>query len=142
MPTTTTAQSSTALSLVRQGVSLQFIGLIWGMIVQDTPYPRLALTAHIQFMAEGAMVLLAGILLHQTSLIEIGAIQSRIVYWGLTGCWVVIAFECVNAFWGTKGILPLVSFAPLYAELYAFVWCGTLTLRYLRLHRWRVQRVL
>jgi len=77
------------------------------MIVQDTPYPRLALTAHIQFMAVGAMVLLAGILLHQTSLIEIGAVQSRIVYWGLTGCWVVIGFECVNVFWGTKAILPL-----------------------------------
>jgi (hydroxyamino)benzene mutase len=109
-------QSSTALSLVRSGVSLQLIGLIWGMIVQATPYPRLALTAHIQFMIEGVMILLVGILLSQTSLIEIGAIQSRIVYWGFAGVWVVMAAECANAFWGAKEILPIVSIVMICAE--------------------------
>ena len=32
-------------------------------LVPPTPYPRLGLTAHIQFMAEGAMVLGAGLAL-------------------------------------------------------------------------------
>src|SRR5277367_4082255 len=98
MPTNTT-QSSTAISLVRWGVTIQLAGLLWGTIVQMTPYPRLALTAHIQFMVEGAMILLAGILLNQTSLIEISAVQSRIVYWGLGGAWVVLIADCANAFW-------------------------------------------
>jgi hypothetical protein len=104
-----TTQASTALSLVCSGVCLQLFGLIWGMVVGLTPYPRLALTAHIQFMAEGAMVLLIGLVLLQTSIISISARQCRIVYWGLAGVWVVTVAECVNSFWGTKEFLPIVS---------------------------------
>ena len=39
-------------------------GLIWGFFVPLTPYPRLALTAHIQFAVEGTMVVAAGLLLN------------------------------------------------------------------------------
>jgi hypothetical protein len=73
-------QSTAAVSIVGSSVSLQFFGLTWGTIVQKTSYPRLGLVAHTQFMAEGAMVLLAGITLHQASLIKIGTVQSQILY--------------------------------------------------------------
>jgi hypothetical protein len=29
-------------------MALMAVGLIWGFVVQETPFPRLALTAHIQ----------------------------------------------------------------------------------------------
>ncbi|KAK9335246.1 hypothetical protein V1521DRAFT_440385 [Lipomyces starkeyi] len=47
------AQAITALSLLRSGVSLQLFGLVWGLIIPVTPFPKLALTAHIQSMAQG-----------------------------------------------------------------------------------------
>ena len=104
-----TSQTRTGLSLIRSGLSLQLFGLCWGLGVQATPFPRLALTAHIQLMVEGAMVLLVGITLLQTSVIQLGALQSQIVYWGLGGIWVTMAAECANSFWGTHEILPIVS---------------------------------
>ncbi|KAK9329283.1 hypothetical protein V1520DRAFT_356088 [Lipomyces starkeyi] len=48
------AQAITALSLLRSGVSLQLFGLVWGLIIPVTPFPKLALTAHIQSMAQAA----------------------------------------------------------------------------------------
>ncbi len=113
---TLTSQSRTAQALIRSGLSLQLVGLCWGLVVQATPFPRLALTAHIQLMAEGAMVLLAGILLLQTSVIRLSDLQSKIVYWGLGSIWVTMAAECTNAFWGTNQILPIVSRCSSYRQ--------------------------
>ncbi|KAK9482019.1 hypothetical protein V1527DRAFT_477712 [Lipomyces starkeyi] len=104
-------QAATGLSLIRSGVSLQLFGLLWGMIVQLTPFPRLALTAHIQLMVEGAMVLGAGLLLRQPNLLKLSTLESRIVWWGMTSVWVVMLAECANAFWGTNQILPIAAAA-------------------------------
>jgi hypothetical protein len=105
------SQFTTAHSVIRSGLSLQLFGLCWGFAVQATPYPRLALTAHINLMAGGAMVLLAGIVLLHPSVIQLSTLQSRIVYWGLGGLWLPMAAQCANAFWGTNQMLPIVSIA-------------------------------
>ncbi|KAJ8098146.1 hypothetical protein POJ06DRAFT_145827 [Lipomyces tetrasporus] len=104
-------QAATGLSLIRSGVSLQLFGLLWGMIVQLTPFPRLALTAHIQLMVEGAMVLGAGLLLRQPNLLKLSTLESRIVWWGMASIWVVMLAECTNAFWGANQILPIAAAA-------------------------------
>jgi hydroxylaminobenzene mutase len=88
---------------------MQLVGLTWGFYVQHTPFPRLGLTAHIQPMAEGAMVLLAGVTLTQTSIIRVGETGAMVVKWGLGGVWVSMVAEMVNAWWGTKEVLPIVS---------------------------------
>ena len=56
MPNAASIQARTGLGLVRSGVSLQLAGLLWGFAVGLTPFPRLALTAHIQMMVEGEEV--------------------------------------------------------------------------------------
>jgi hypothetical protein len=113
--TTTTAapQFTTATSLVRSGLSLQLFGLIWGILIASTPFPRLALSAHLSFMTQGAMVVVAGLLLLQPSIIRLGELRCQIVYWGLGGLWVSLLADCANAFWGTKELASLVSF-PAY----------------------------
>ena len=50
-------------SNLRQGAVYMLIGLIWGMMVPATPFPRLALTAHIQLTANGIMFLVAGLVI-------------------------------------------------------------------------------
>ncbi|KAK9372334.1 uncharacterized protein V1513DRAFT_452609 [Lipomyces chichibuensis] len=104
-------QTATGLSLIRSGVSLQLFGLLWGLIVQRTPFPRLALTVHIQSMVEGAMILGAGLLLRQPNNLKLSAVESRMVWWGMASVWVVILAECTNAFWGTNQILPIAAAA-------------------------------
>lgn len=84
-------------------------GLCWGFYVPHTPFPRLALTAHIQCMVEGTMILLSGMLVEKTDHIKLSETQATIVLVGMVGAWPVLLMECANAWWGTSGILPIVS---------------------------------
>ncbi|KAK9358380.1 hypothetical protein V1504DRAFT_461324 [Lipomyces starkeyi] len=104
-------QTATGLSLIRSGVSLQLFGLLWGAIVPLTPFPRLALTGHIQSMVEGTMILGVGLLLRQPNLLKLSSLESSIVWSGMASVWLVILAECANAFWGTNQILPIAAAA-------------------------------
>jgi hypothetical protein len=39
------------------------VGLVWAMAIPATPFPQLALTAHIQLTANGVMFLVAGLVM-------------------------------------------------------------------------------
>ena len=36
---------------------LVFVGLVWGLVVPGTPFPRLALGAHIQLSSNGMLLM-------------------------------------------------------------------------------------
>ncbi|KAK9374809.1 uncharacterized protein V1513DRAFT_444453 [Lipomyces chichibuensis] len=108
---TESKQSIAARLLLRSGVSLQLFGLVWGLIIPLTPFPKLGLTAHIQSMAQGTMVLGAGLLLEQPNLLNLSALELKIVSWGFCLVWASIAAQCFNAFWGTNQILPIAAAA-------------------------------
>ena len=42
--------------ILLHGMALVLAGLAWGFFIPDTPYPRLALGAHIQFELSGLVV--------------------------------------------------------------------------------------
>lgn len=103
-------QTRIAHSLYLIGASLMAFGLCWGFYVPHTPFPKLALTAHIQCMVEGMMILLSGMLVERTELVMLSEMQAKIVWAGMIGAWPVLMTECANAWWGTNGILPIVSY--------------------------------
>ena len=41
-------------------MGLILVGLVWGFVVPHTTSPRLALTAHIQFMVNGLLLMIMG----------------------------------------------------------------------------------
>ena len=46
------------------GMSLVLVGMIWGLVVPHTAYPRLALSAHVGFEGNGVLfIVVAGLLL-------------------------------------------------------------------------------
>ncbi|GBE84217.1 hypothetical protein BKA93DRAFT_63524 [Sparassis latifolia] len=104
----TSLQSDTGRSLVRAGIILQLCGLIWGFAVQGTPFPRLGLTAHIQCMLIGNMLIVYGLILHQPGLVSLkfGTLQVKIIQWGMLAVYITMASEMLNAFWGTNQMLP------------------------------------
>jgi hypothetical protein len=118
------------LALLRHGSGLIGFGLLFGFAVPFTPYPRLGLTAHIQFAVEGTMVVAAGLLLNARPFSHssfspdsssscgqdgnsrrvvdyLGPWQRRVVYWGVAGIWVTLLSEVANAWWGTQLILKI-----------------------------------
>lgn len=47
------SQSAVGLELVRLGLGLSFTGMLYGGVIHQTPFPRLALTAHLQLIQNG-----------------------------------------------------------------------------------------
>lgn len=108
------ARSRVPLHLLRHGCALIAFGLLFGFVVPYTPYPRLGLTAHIQFCAEGTMVLAAALLLQSDpfgggALLadRLGPRQRLAVYAGLSMVWVTLLSEALNAWWGTQWVLKM-----------------------------------
>jgi hydroxylaminobenzene mutase len=83
-------------------------GLLWGLVVPHTPYPRLALGAHIQFVASGLMFVIIAILLMTIP----NSVGQKSLYVLLASAWLTWAMaisEAANAWWGTTQMLPIAA---------------------------------
>ena len=95
-------------SNLRQGAVYMLVGLVWGMVIPASPFPRLALGAHIQLTAHGVMFLVAGlVILHLP--IAAGGVSARILVAGPWLTWPVMLTEMADAWWGARNTLPIAA---------------------------------
>jgi hydroxylaminobenzene mutase len=95
-------------SNLRQGVVYMMVGLIWGVAIPATPFPRLALGAHIQLIVTGVMFLVAGlVILHLPR--TTGSVSAKILLAGPWLGWPAMLTEMANAWWGTRNVLPIAA---------------------------------
>ena len=100
--------NSGSRQIVTHGLTLILVGLAWGLAIPMTPYPRLALGAHIQFETNGMLILLLGILLLKVpNSVGIKSVWVIIVSAWLT--WLMALSEVANAWWGTNQMLPIAA---------------------------------
>jgi len=95
-------------SNLRQGAVYMLVGLVWGMLVPTTPFPRLALGAHIQLTANGVMFLVAGLVIRHLPKAK-GGLSGKILVAGPWLTWLVMLSEMANAWWGTRNMLPIAA---------------------------------
>lgn len=83
-----------------------FVGLVWGLAVPNTPYPRLALSAHIQYEVSGMLWILVALLILkvENTLGFKSLIIQTVVVW-LT--WPMLLAATANSWWGTLDMLPI-----------------------------------
>ena len=94
--------------LLIHGLSMILAGLVWGLIIPSTPFPRLALGAHIQFETNGVLIaLLAVLLLTLSPRVGAGSVWVMVVTAWLT--WFMALSEVANAWWGTSQMLPIAA---------------------------------
>lgn len=90
------------------GMAFVLAGLLWGLAVPHTPYPRLALTAHVQFFVNGMLFILTGLLLlnlpHRVSSTAVSVMWVSVL---LT--WAMALSEVANSWWGASRILPIAA---------------------------------
>jgi len=55
--------ASGSRQILIHGMIFILVGLLWGLVVPHTPYPRLALGAHVQFEGSGVLFIVIAILL-------------------------------------------------------------------------------
>src|SRR5258708_33226486 len=84
------------------------VGLLWGLVVPHTPYPRLALGAHIQFENSGLMFIVIAILLLKLPH-GLGRKSVLVILLSVWLTWAMALSEVANAWWGTIQMLPIVA---------------------------------
>jgi hypothetical protein len=90
------------------GLLLVMVGLLWGFVVPQTPHPRLALGAHIQFLNNGILVItLAVILLKLPN--DVGPKSAWVMLLAAWLIWPMALSEAANAWWGTTQMLPIAA---------------------------------
>jgi hydroxylaminobenzene mutase len=94
--------------LLIHGMVLVLVGLVWGLVVPGTPYPRLALGAHIQFVSNGMLfIVLATALLALPHSVGLKSIWVMVVAAWLT--WTMAISEVANSWWGTTQMLSIAA---------------------------------
>jgi len=90
------------------GMVLVLVGLVWGLVVPNAPYPRLALGAHIQFVTNGMLfIVLATLLLALPHSVGRKSVWAIVLSIWLT--WAMALSEAANAWWGTTQMLPIAA---------------------------------
>jgi hypothetical protein len=94
--------------LLMHGMVLILVGLVWGLVVPGTPYPRLALGAHIQFVSNGMLFIVqATSLLALPNRVGLKSIWVMVLAAWLT--WTMALSELANAWWGTLQPLSIAA---------------------------------
>jgi hydroxylaminobenzene mutase len=90
------------------GMLLVFVGLVWGLVVPGTPFPRLALGAHIQLSSNGMLLMVMA-----TALLalphRVGPRSVRVMVVTAWATWAMALSEVANSWWGTSKMLPLAA---------------------------------
>jgi hydroxylaminobenzene mutase len=90
------------------GMVLVLVGFVWGLVVPNTPHPRLALGAHIQFVTNGMLfIVLATLLLALPHSVGRKSVWVMVLSVWLT--WAMALSEAANAWWGTTQMLPIAA---------------------------------
>lgn len=90
------------------GTVLVLVGLVWGLVVPNTPYPRLALGAHIQLVLNGILlIVLATALAAFPNRVGPKSVWVMVAAAWLT--WTMAVSEVANAWRGTMQTLPLAA---------------------------------
>lgn len=94
--------------ILMQGLALILAGLLWGFAPPLTPYPRLAVGAHIQFESSGLLFVVLGILVLALPH-RIGGKSVLVLAISAWLTWLMALSEVANAWWGTNQMLPVAA---------------------------------
>lgn len=94
--------------LAIHGLALVLAGLLFGFFPPWTPFPRLALSAHIQFVTHGMLLMVLAALVvgvpHRA-----GSRSLRVMVVSAWLTWLMCLSAVANAWWGTSQLLPIAA---------------------------------
>ena len=100
-------QASLGLALVKCGALQLTTGFIWGTLIPIPPYPRIALSAHMNLIQYGLLSIAAGLIAREGA-----GYYSDWQMWVITGAhfglWPLAIVMVLNSWWGTNRALTMV----------------------------------
>jgi hydroxylaminobenzene mutase len=95
-------------SILLHGLALILAGLVFGFVPPLAPYPRLALGAHIQFVTNGMLIAIIGIVV-LTVPHSAGKKSIQVMVASAWCTWAMALSEAANAWWGANQMLPIAA---------------------------------
>lgn len=94
--------------LLLHGIAFVIVGFVWGFVVHLAPYPRLALGAHLQFLANGALLMIQALMLLMLPH-NVGPRSLWVMVLAAWLTWAMALSQAANAYWGTAQVLVLAA---------------------------------
>lgn len=94
--------------LLVHGLALILAGLIFGFAPPLAPFPRLALGAHIQFVTNGMLFVILGLVVIALPHC-VGPKSVRVMTVSAWLTWLMALSEAANAWWGANQMLPIAA---------------------------------
>jgi hypothetical protein len=91
--------------LVKSGSAQLTVAFVWGLVIASAPFPRIALSTHLNLIQEGLMAIAAGLITRDPTLCQLEKWQLTFIVWSHLGMWFLDAASACNAFWGTNKFL-------------------------------------
>jgi hypothetical protein len=116
------SQLALSIGLLKSGSLFLATGFFWGIFIPKTPYPRIALSVHMNMIQHGLLSIAAGTILYQHGLVELSPWQIYMIGFPHYYLWLSDFVTLCNCWWGTNKGLKLVTL-PLY-EVWLMVLVG------------------
>jgi (hydroxyamino)benzene mutase len=102
------SQSAMSVGLLKSGSLLLASAFTWGIFIPATPFPRIALSNHMNMIQHGFLSIGCGLILYQEGLIDLSEWQVWLVGLSHFYLWLLDFVSICNAWWGTSKTLQLV----------------------------------
>ncbi len=99
---------SASRQILLHGMTFILVGLLWGLVIPHTPYPRLALVAHTEFEVNGMLVLILALILLKLPN-RVGPKSIAVIVLSVWLVWLMLLSEVANSWWGATQILPIAA---------------------------------
>lgn len=91
---------------------MMLASLVWGLVIENAPHPRIALLAHIEMGVYGMYFAIAGMLIYQ-NIIRVGSDNSiihAIIRYSASTTWAMLLAQCYGSLTGAgTSTFPLVA---------------------------------
>src|SRR5271170_8013213 len=96
------SQPAIAVSLMQSGSILLTGSFLLGVFIPATPYPRIALSTHVNALQHGLLSIAAGLILRDNGLVNLTHWQVWTVAVAHYYLWVINGMSLANSWWGTN----------------------------------------
>lgn len=100
--------SRSSRTILINGLLLILTGLLFGLVIPMTPFPRLALTAHVEFEVNGFLISILAVVLYAVPN-RVGKSSFAVMVLAVALTWIMLFSEAGNAWWGTNQTLPIAA---------------------------------
>jgi len=107
--------------LVLSGCALVLTSLMWSTQIHVVPFTRKAITTYLKMKSEGIISIMAGFIIRDKNLCNIGNKTSKYIIYTHISLWIQCAADVANSFIPNNLLLVIMHVVPLICLMFAWL---------------------